>query len=228
MNDNKIQILIADDHELFRKGIISLLIGEENIQIVGEANNGKDLIYKFLKLKPNLIISDISMPELSGLEAVSTLLESNPDLKVIFLSMYAGEDYIYHCIKAGGLGLINKDIPKAELIKAIDTVYNGKKYFGKDYTEEKLRKLIRDYDKQLDEIKTVQEVEFTDQEEAIILLIAEGYTSIDIADELYISKRTVDTHRSNLLHKLQLKSGPQLLKYALNFAEEHKKKKLKG
>lgn len=111
-----VKILIADDHELFRKGIISLLLKEEKIKIVGEANDGKDLVYKCLKLNPDLLITDISMPEQSGIEAVGTLIKKNPKLKVIFLSMYSGEDYIYHCIKAGGSALLHKNISKEELL----------------------------------------------------------------------------------------------------------------
>ena len=219
MKNSSIKILIADDHELFRKGIISLLLGEEDIDIIGEANNGKDLIYKYLKLKPDLVISDISMPELSGLEAVSTIYERYPDVKVIFLSMYAGEDYIYHCLKAGGLSLINKDIPKEELLNAIHTVVKGKKYFGKDYTDENIQKIVSNYEKQLDTKEFIPNPELTDKEVEILLLIAEGLSSNDIADKLFIAKRTVDTHRTHIMQKLDLNSTPQLFKYATKYAE---------
>jgi DNA-binding NarL/FixJ family response regulator len=216
MKNSSIKILIADDHELFRKGIISLLLGEEDIEIIGEANNGKDLIYKYLKLKPDLVISDISMPELSGIEAVSTIYEHYPDVKVIFLSMYAGEDYIYHCLKAGGLSLINKNIPKEELLKAIHTVIKGNKYFGKDYTDENIQKIISNYEMQLDTKEFIPNPELTDKEVKILLLVAEGLSSNDIADKLFIAKRTVDTH---IMQKLDLNSTPQLFKYATKYAE---------
>lgn len=224
MKNISIKILIADDHELFRKGIISLLLGEKDINIIGEANNGKDLIYKYLKLKPDLVISDISMPELSGLEAVSTIYESYPDVKVIFLSMYAGEDYIYHCLKAGGLSLINKNIPKEELLKAIHTVIKGDKYFGEDFTEEKIQKLVTAYEMQLDNNEFIPNPELTDKEVEILLLIAEGLSSNDIADKLFIAKRTVDTHRTHIMQKLDLNSTPQLFKYATKYAEMIKRK----
>lgn len=219
MKNNRIKILIADDHELFRKGIISLLLGEEGIDIIGEANNGKDLIYKYLKLNPDLVISDISMPELSGLEAVSTIHASYPDVKVIFLSMYAGEDYIYHCLQAGGLGLINKDIPKEELLGAIHTVINGDKYFGKEYTDERIQKLISNYEMQLDTREFIPNQDLTEKEVEVLLLIAEGLSSNDIADKLFITKRTVDTHRTHIMQKLDLNSTPQLFKYATKYAE---------
>lgn len=224
MSENKIKILIADDHELFRKGIISLLIEENNLQIIGEANNGKDLVYKYLKYKPDVILTDISMPELSGLEAIATLCESNKSIKAIFLSMLSGEEYIYHCIKSGGLGLINKDISKDELLYAIEQVGKGKRYFGKDLTDQEINQIIKNYEKNLDGNQIQKLPDFTDQEISVLLKIAEGDTSSDIAEKLYISKRTVDTHRANILHKLNLKTGPQLLKFAIKFADGYKKK----
>lgn len=215
MLDRTVKILIADDHELFRKGMISLLNSEENIKITGEANNGKDLIYKYLKLKPDLLIADISMPELSGIEAVKTLYESDKNIKVLFLSMYNGVDYIYHCIKSGGSGLVNKDIPKKELLNAIDLITSGKKYFGEDYPEERIEKLLDEYEKQLKSIKQEGNEQLTDKETEIMLMLAEGLTSNEIADKLFISKRTVDTHRTHIMQKLGLKSSPQLIKYAI-------------
>ena len=174
---------------------------------------------EIIKLKPDLVISDISMPELSGLEAVSTIYERYPDVKVIFLSMYAGEDYIYHCLKAGGLSLINKDIPKEELLNAIHTVVKGKKYFGKDYTDENIQKIVSNYEMQLDTKEFIPNPELTDKEVEILLLIAEGLSSNDIADKLCIAKRTVDTHRTHIMQKLDLNSTPQLFKYATKYAE---------
>ena len=227
MREKKIKVLVADDHELFRKGLISLLRDEETIQILAEANNGKDLIYKYLKYKPDVVLSDISMPELSGFEAVITLLETDPEAKVIFLSMLSGDEYVYHCYNAGGLGLLNKDITKEELAKAITSVYNGQKYFGKDYNEAKLKELVQQYQKQENEKVEIKDVDFTEQEIDVLLLVAEGLTSSDIGEKLFISKRTVDSHRANILHKLNLKTSSQLLKYAIGFSDIYKKKKPK-
>lgn len=217
MQKDMIKILIADDHELFRKGIISLLINEGNIKIIGEACSGKDLLYKVLKLNPDLIITDISMPELSGLEAIKTLYEKDKNIKVIFLSMYGGEDYIYHCIKAGGSSLISKDVPKEELLFTIETVAKGGKYFGKEYPEERIEKLINNYEKNLENSGLLNSSLLTSKEEEILLLVAEGLTSNEIAEKLFIAKRTVDTHRTHMMQKLELKSLPQLLKYAISY-----------
>lgn len=224
MKKNSISILIADDHELFRKGIISLLIGESSIRIIGEANNGKDLIYKFLKLKPDMILTDISMPELSGLEAVKTLTEQDKNIKVIFLSMFRGDDYIYHCLKAGGSGLLNKDISKKELISSINKVNKGEKCFAPIQAEYDLNTFIDNYEKRLISDSNALEIQLTNKETEILLLIAEGMTSSEIADKLFIAKRTVDTHRINLMEKLKLKSFPQMMKYAIDFAASLKQR----
>lgn len=223
MDNKTIRILIADDHELFRKGIISLLINEEKIKIIGEANNGKDLIYKYLRLKPDLVIADISMPELSGLEAVKTLFKQDSKIKVLFLSMYGGVDYIYHCIKSGGSGLANKDIPQKELIRIIELISEGNKYFDKVYSESEIESLIHSYEKQLKTISPDGVESLTDKEVEIMLLVSEGLTSNEIADKLCVSKRTVDTHRTHLMQKLGLSSYPQLLKYAFTYANSIKK-----
>lgn len=224
MLTHTITLLIADDHELFRKGIISLLLEEEMLIIIGEANDGKDLIYKYGKLKPDLVITDISMPELSGIEAVRTLSEKDPNIKAIFLSMYGGEDYMYHCIKSGGSGLIHKNVSKKELIHAIDLVYNGQKYFGEEYSYEQIEKLIGDYESHSN-IPVFEVLEnLSNKEEEVLLLIAEGLTSIEIAEKMFISTRTVDTHRLHLMSKLKLKSVPQLIKYAISYSTLYKKR----
>lgn len=217
MSRDLIKILIADDHELFRKGFISLLLNEEGIQIIGEANNGKDLIYKYLKLKPDLIITDIAMPEISGLEAIKTIYETDKSIKVIFLSMFSGEDYVYHCLKAGGSGLINKDISKAELIMTINKVNRGEKYFGAAFNEKDLEQFLQHYEQQTPKQPEADTTSLSVKESEILLLIAEGLTSTEIADSLCISKRTVDTHRIHLMQKLKLRSLPQLIKYAIDY-----------
>lgn len=223
MLNHTVKILIADDHELFRKGIISLLLKEKKIRIVGEANDGKDLIYKYYKLKPDLFITDISMPELSGIEAINILSAEDPKIKAIFLSMYSGEDYIYHCIKSGGSGLIHKNITKQELLYAIELILEGKKYFGEGYSEEQIENLINHYETH-PHLSGLEEANLlTNKEEEILLLIAKGLTSSEIAECLYISKRTIDHHRASIMQKLNLKSAPQLIKFAISYSSSLKK-----
>lgn len=212
-----IKILLADDHELFRKGLVGLIENEKNIEIVGEARNGNDLVEKYFILQPDLVIADISMPVLSGPEAVRKIKERDNKAKVLFLSMFHGEDYIYHCYKSGGMGLVSKDISKPELLKAITKVVVGKFYFGSDYTEVELEKIIKTYDEEFQELNITESIMLTAKEEEVLLLIGRGFTSIEIADKLHISKRTVDTHRSHLIQKLKLESMPQLIKYSVAY-----------
>lgn len=223
MLSHTVKILVADDHELFRKGIISLLLKEDKIKIIGEANDGKDLIYKYLKLKPDLVITDISMPEISGIEAVRTLHEKDPDIKAIFLSMYDGEDYIYHCIKSGGSGLIHKNVTKKELLLAIEKVAKGQMYFGEKYSEEQIEMIIQDYETHSQSNSSSDAEQLTNKEIKVLTLLAEGLTTSEIADKMYIGQRTVETHRANIMEKLNLKSYPQLMKYSITFANTLKK-----
>jgi two-component system response regulator NreC len=164
------------------------------------------------------------MPETSGIEAVSVISKKDPKVKVIFLSMYGGEDYVYHCLKSGGSGLIHKNVNKQELLHAIELVTEGKKYFGKEYSEEEIEKLIADYESQTHFTGLEESEPLTSKEEEILLLIAEGLTSTEIAERLYITKRTVDTHRTHIMLKLKLNSFPELIKYAMSYSTLKNKK----
>jgi two-component system, NarL family, response regulator NreC len=216
MVNNRIRILVADDHTLFRSGIITLLSDEKDIFIVGEAETGEDLISKYLTLKPDIILADISMPVMNGIDALKKLKEKDPLVKFLFLSMYDDEEYISHCYKAGGMGLISKKVLKGELLYAIRTVNEGSKYFGADITEDKLRTIQYKEEKRSVHNRSDENL-LTPREKEILVMIAEGFTSTEMAEKLFISKRTVDTHRTHLMQKLNLKSLPELIKFAINF-----------
>ena len=139
------RILICDDHALIRSGITKYFINEPGYYLVGEADNGFDLIKKYELLKPDLIITDISMPGLSGTDAVKELKSKHPDIKVLFISILKGEPYIYLTLKVGGLGLIPKDILKGELLHAINEVYHGRYYFGPRYNEDDIKRILKEY-----------------------------------------------------------------------------------
>ncbi len=218
MDKKIVRIVIADDHTLFRSGIISLIESEENIIIAGEADNGSQLLDKYFELKPDLILLDISMPEMTGLEAAKLIRKQDQKVKILFLSMHEGEDYIYHCIKSGGDGLINKNILKSELIKAISTLMNGNRYFGKNYTDTQIEEIVKRYDSFIEVPKFIQPTRLTEKEKEVLLLISEGLTSSEIADRLNIGKRTVDTHRINIMQKLNLNSLPELIKYSIDYS----------
>lgn len=218
MEGSKIKIIIADDHTLFRSGIISLIEDESDIEIIGEASNGKDLINLYNDAKPDLLLIDISMPEKTGLEAAKEIRSKDEDIRILFLSMHEGTDYIYHSIKSGGNGLINKNIIKSELITAIKSVMNGQNYFGEKYAEEDIREIVTKYESFIEPSVFVQPTRLTEKEKEVLLLISEGLTSHEIADKLNISKRTVDSHRQNIMQKLNLNSLPELIRYSIDYS----------
>ncbi len=217
MNDRKIRLLVADDHTLFRSGLINILSNEKEIFIVGEAETGEELINKYFSLKPDIVLADISMPVLSGIDALTYLKEKNPEVKFLFLSMHDDKEYISYCYNAGGMGLISKKVVKGELLYAINCVSDGKKYFGAGLTEDELKQLNFPKD---EKIFFNESDDLTPREKEILIKIAEGYTSVKIAEELLLSKRTIDTHRTHLMQKLNLKSLPELIKYAIRFTNE--------
>ncbi|MGE5400235.1 MAG: response regulator [Ignavibacteriales bacterium] len=217
-NPNNIRIIVADDHSLFRSGIISLLEDAVEIFVVGEAVNGEDLANKYFDLKPDVILVDISMPVLTGIEAMQKISQKDPAVKALFLSMHEGEEYIYHILKAGGKGLISKNVMKGELVYAIKAVNSGRKYFGAYWSEERLQDLINKYELGEEELKIpLVNMTLTLREVEILKLIGEGYTSNEIADRTGLSKRTIDTHRIHLMNKLGIKSLPELIKFAIQY-----------
>ena len=207
---------MPDDHNLFREGIKNLLETEKDIFIVGEADTGESLVTKYFELKPDIVLADISMPQLSGINALKKLKEMGQSPKFLFLSMFDEDEYIYSCAKAGCYGLVSKKIMKGELLFAIKTVNEGKRYFGMNITEENIKEIIANFDKKAE--RTGNGYEFlTPREIQILKLISEGLTSSEIAERLFVGKRTIDSHRTHLIQKLNLKSLPDLIKYSINF-----------
>jgi DNA-binding NarL/FixJ family response regulator len=222
--EKDIRILLCDDHSILREGIISLLKSEKDLLIVGEAENGSELIDKYFKLKPDLIITDIKMPDISGTEAVKKIKEKDNNVKALFLTMFEGDEFIYYTYKAGGSGLVNKNIVKGELIFAIRKILNGELYFGADIDEKGLSEIIRQYDNNNEHLKgEFNKYDITRRESEILILIAEGNTSSAIAERLGLSIRTVESHRANLIHKFNLKSLPELMRFAVSFNQAQKR-----
>jgi len=209
-----IQILIADDHNLFREGIISMLQDDDEIEVVGEASDGKQLVKKFVELKPDVVLSDISMPIKSGPDAIRSILNKYKSAKVLFLSQFSGDDYLFEVIKAGALGLISKSCMKDELIFALKEVHKGRKYF-KNKSEEELNSIIKRFeDIRMKDIR-VQNSPLTPKEEEVLQLVGNGLTSEQIAQKLKLSKRTIDTHRYRIIGALGLNSVSELIRYAV-------------
>jgi DNA-binding NarL/FixJ family response regulator len=213
------RILLCDDHTLVRSGFASLLKNVEGIFVIGEAETGTEMIKKYYEIIPDLIIADIAMPELTGIEALSKIKETNPDVKVLFLSVYYSEQYIYHTLKAGAVGLLNKSITRGELLFAINEVMEGRKYFGSAYNEQKLAWLINKYEHKK---KTFTSDEISEFDEKILYYISEGFTSDQIAQELFVSKSTINAHRINIMKIFDLKTAHELQKHAILYTEGKK------
>jgi len=211
MKTQTIKILVADDHTLFRQGIIKLLEEHKEYEVIAEAENGKDLIEKYFNHCPDIILTDIAMPELTGIQAVEEILKRDRNSKALFLSMYDTEEYVYQVLKSGGMGLVNKNILDEELIYAISKVCNGEKYFGKNWTDANLSLLFQNFEEKFSE-ETKHSIDLNFREEQILQMIIDGYTSKEIADKMFLSKKTIDYYRSNLLRKFDIKTQIELVK----------------
>ena len=214
---DSIKLLIADDHKLFRIGLIKMLSDYHDIVVIDEAENGKDLVDKYFELKPSLVLTDISMPILSGIEAAKKVKSIDKDAKILFLSMYYSEEYIYLCLTSGGLGIVNKNILEEELVEAIRKVFLGEKYFGKNITKNMLEEIIHKYESSYVWGIKIKNPDLSKRELEVLKLIGDGYTSAEIANKLFIDIRTVDTHRTHIMHKLDLKSLSELIRFAVQF-----------
>jgi two-component system, NarL family, response regulator NreC len=213
------RILLCDDHAVVRSGITNYFINEPGYHVVGEAENGNELIQKYELLKPDLIITDISMPGLSGTDAVKELKSKHPDIKVLFISVLQGEPYIYITIKVGGLGLIAKNVLKGELLHAINEVSHGRYYFGPLYNEDEIKRILKKYTHEPVPIYFSPEIKLTENEEKILEHISDGLTTSQIAKKLGVGTRTIDTQRSAILHKFGLKNAFDLIKMAILYIE---------
>ena len=201
-----IKIIITDDHKLFRIGLSELLKKQEDIQVVAELSNGKEFL-DFIENKPDIdiVLLDITMPEIDGFEVLDTLIKNKSTIKPIMISMFDDGNYIAKCAKNGAYGYLLKNTDEFELLKAIRIVAKGKKYFNQMISE----KMINFMSTQHTSIKKL-----SNKESEILILISKGLTTKDIASKLFISTRTVETHRSNILKKLEVKNTASLIKKA--------------
>jgi DNA-binding NarL/FixJ family response regulator len=211
---HNIRILICDDHALTRTGIISTLSGEPGIFVVGEAENGADMVTQYEKLKPDLVISDIEMPDMSGIQAIKQLKSKYPLIKALFVSVYGGDEYIYSVLKAGGLGLIDKSPAKGELLYAVNEVCNGRQYFGPHYNKEQINAILKKYDVPPVCFDFTSPIQPTPTENDVLEFISQGLSTREIADKMDVNPRTIDTHRANLIKKFSLKGGHDLIRFA--------------
>ena len=203
------KIIIVDDHTLFRNGLRILLNNLTNYQVVGEAANGQEFIDLIDHTDADLILLDIDMPIMDGIQATKIALQKMPDLKIITLSMYGEEDYYYKMVDAGVKGFLLKNSDMTEMKDALETVYNGGNYFSSELLQTLVNSL-RSSSKTKE-----QHAELSERETEILILICQGMSNQEMADQLFISKRTVDKHRANILEKSQCKNTAQLVMYAI-------------
>jgi DNA-binding NarL/FixJ family response regulator len=209
---NQIRVLIVDDHALLREGIRSLLTQYPDIEVVGEASNGKEAINQVMKLAPDIVLMDIAMPGLGGLEATLELQKISPKAKIIVLTQYEDKAYIFRFLQAGAVGYVLKKSSGVELVSAIRAVYQG----GSFLHPQVAKGVIEGYvEKRKEEVCEDPYESLSGREKQVLKLIAEGHTSKEIAQILGISVKTVMAHRSNIMDKLDLHSRTELIKFAL-------------
>jgi DNA-binding NarL/FixJ family response regulator len=208
----KARIVIAEDHTILREGLRSLLSSDPNFEIVGEAEDGREAIRRVEQYKPDLILTDLSMPRMNGIEAIREIKRQSPKTKILVLTVHRAEEYILETLKAGADGYLLKDSTHAELVMAVKKVLSGKHFISAEISE----KVIEGYLEGKKTLKTHTTWEtLTHREREILKLIAEGYKNKEIANDLCISVKTVEKHRANLMQKLELHSTSALTKLAM-------------
>jgi len=211
---SRIRILLADDHALVRSGIVKLLEGDEDFLIVGEASDGEEAIEKTRKLHPDIVIIDIAMPKLSGIEAAKIIQKKYPSTKILVLTMHENEEYVYQIFKSGASGYVLKNAKGDELSTAIRAVANGERYFSSGVSDVMIRGYLRRVQGR-DAPVPGDDVPLTKREKEILKYIAQGMNNLHIGDRLFISPRTVETHRTNIMQKLDIHDAPNLVRYAI-------------
>lgn len=204
-----IRVLVADDHAIVRKGIRALLATEPDIEVIGEAENGREAVTEVEKLQPDVILMDLVMPEVDGIEAIRRITARQPEARILVLTSFAADDKVFPAIKAGALGYLLKDSGPEELVQAIHQVYLGESSLHPTIA----RKLLQELSRPSERPPTPEPL--TEREVEVLRLVARGQSNQEIADQLVISEATVRTHVSNILGKLHLASRTQAALYAL-------------
>jgi len=205
--------MLVDDHAVLRAGLRTLLNAEPDMEVGGEAADGKQAVQKVAELEPEVVLMDISMPVLNGLEATRQIRRAHPQVKVLVLTMHDSEEYLFQVLEAGASGYVPKKAADTELINAIRAVYRGEAFLYPTAA----KALIQDY---LERARAGEESDsfdrLTEREKEVLKLVAEGYTNQEIAYMLVISVKTVETHRARIMEKLEFRTRAELVRYALN------------
>lgn len=206
------KVFLVDDHQIVRDGIRSIIEDQPDIYIIGEASSGEEMMQKLDAALPDIILLDISLPNKNGLEYISDIKARHWYIRILILSMYVNNDYIFNAIRAGAHGYLPKDTSKEELLAAIRLICEGGEYFGKKIQHAIIQSFLsmaRQQENSQDKPQlTVRELE-------ILKLFAEGYSNKEIADKLFISVRTVESHKNHIMQKFGFKNTVEMLKYAI-------------
>jgi len=207
----KARVLLVDDHAILREGIKALLEKQENIEVVAEAANGREAVSKVVQFHPDVVVLDISMPLMDGLEATRQMKRESPDVKILVLTMHDDEEYFFQLLRAGASGYVTKRAVSRDLVSAIEAVYRGESFFCPSMA----RSLLSNYLRLARNIEHIEQEELTPREREIVKLIAEGHTNQQIAALLHRSVKTIESHRANILRKLGIHDSTGLVKYAV-------------
>jgi DNA-binding NarL/FixJ family response regulator len=204
-----IKVLLADDHSVLRDGLQALLHAQEGFAVVAHAQDGREAVRKTAELKPDVVIMDIVMPELDGIEATRLIHASSASTQVVILSMYSTSEHIFRALQAGAKGYLLKESAGAELLAAVRSVHAGRRYLSQKITETVLDNYVRDHH------PTDPLGKLSSRERQILELVAAGKSTADIAGTLFLSPKTVDTYRSRLMQKLEIEGFAALVKFAI-------------
>lgn len=206
----RIRVLICDDHPLFREGLRAILREQEAFEVVGEARNGNEAIERAVALRPDVVLMDIDMPELSGLEATKRIVAARLPGKVLILTLYDDEELIANCLDAGAAGYVLKDGPTSELLFALEATHRGERYLSP-----RALSMVVDHARSGAERTGTRFDLLTGREREVLKLLADGFSSKDLALKLDLSVKTVDAHKYNLMRKLDIHNRADLVKYAI-------------
>ena len=206
-----IRVLLADDHTIVRDGLRALLEANPEIQVVGDAANGLQVVDKVNELKPDIVVMDISMPEVNGIEATRKILETNPGVGIIILSMLGTADHVFHALQAGAHGYLLKESAGREVMQAVQAVYAGEMYFSKPIAQT----VINDYIQARAETQSDPLESLSIRENEILCMVVEGKSSAEIGKRLNLSPKTIDSYRSRMMQKLGVSDYPELVRYAI-------------
>jgi DNA-binding NarL/FixJ family response regulator len=206
-----INVIIADDHTIVRDGLRSLLEANPEIKVIGDAANGREVMDQVRELKPDVVIMDISMPELDGINATRQILEAYPTIRVIILSMLGTADHVFHALQAGARGYLLKESAGREVMEAVQSVYAGGMYFSRPITHT----MVDDYMQARAETLPDSLESLSLRESEILCLVLEGKTSAEIGKSIHLSPKTVESYRSRMMQKLGISDLPELIKFAI-------------